>query len=118
MKKINNMPLIAALKNRCVKFKVIHNQYVIHKSEYNQSAISDFYLDSPRRENRKDYIFLGKGGVTEVMATLPDGSIVCGNAICSVKDNYNKRVGLRIALQRVFKSIKALENYEKKEKTE
>lgn len=41
-----------------------------------------------------------KGGSTTLIIDSPDGDHFEGTAICSKKDNYNKKLGIRIALGR------------------
>jgi hypothetical protein len=41
-----------------------------------------------------------KGGSTQVIIDSPDGKHFIGEAICSKKENYNKKMGVRIALGR------------------
>lgn len=43
-----------------------------------------------------------KGGRTTVDVTFPDGTEVSGEALCSDQDNYNKKLGVRIALGRAL----------------
>ena len=47
-----------------------------------------------------------RGGVTHVRITTPDGEELKGVARCSLKDNYNKRLGVKIALGRALKNHK------------
>jgi len=42
------------------------------------------------------------GGKTVVTVTTPDGRDLEGVAICSRKENFNKRLGVRIALGRAL----------------
>lgn len=41
-----------------------------------------------------------KGGMTQVIIDSPSGEHFIGEAVCSKKDNYNKKLGVRIALGR------------------
>lgn len=45
-----------------------------------------------------------RGGKTIVEITTPDGSTFTGVARCSRKENFNKRLGVRIALGRALKT--------------
>ena len=45
-----------------------------------------------------------KGGKTVVEVRTPDGKEIKGEAICSPEDNYNKKIGVRIALGRALKN--------------
>ena len=46
-----------------------------------------------------------KGGKTVVEVRTPDGKEIKGEAICSSKDNYSKKIGVRIALGRALKIV-------------
>ncbi len=47
------------------------------------------------------------GGSTTIEVTTPDGSITgIGKALCSDKDNFNRRLGNSIALGRAMEHIK------------
>lgn len=48
-----------------------------------------------------------RGGHTIVQVRTPDGEELEGVAVCSTKDNFNKRIGVRIALGRAFTSAHA-----------
>lgn len=45
-----------------------------------------------------------RGGKTLVEVTTPDGENLVGMARCSRNENFNKRLGVRIALGRAFKN--------------
>jgi hypothetical protein len=45
---------------------------------------------------------LPNGGSTVVELTTPDGVEVSGTAVCSEKDQYNRKLGLKIALGRAI----------------
>lgn len=45
-----------------------------------------------------------RGGKTVVEVTTPDGKTLYGYARCSRKENFNKRLGVRIALGRALKT--------------
>jgi hypothetical protein len=45
-----------------------------------------------------------RGGKTVVEVTTPDGVTLVGVSRCSRKENFNKRLGVRIALGRAFTS--------------
>lgn len=42
------------------------------------------------------------GGKTIVEVTTPDGSTLVGKSRCNRKENYNKKLGVRIALGRAL----------------
>lgn len=45
-----------------------------------------------------------RGGKTVVEVTTPEGETLVGMARCSRNENFNKRLGVRIALGRAFKN--------------
>lgn len=45
---------------------------------------------------------LPRGGETIVEVITPDGQTLTGNAKCSLKDSFNKKMGLKIALGRAI----------------
>ena len=49
-----------------------------------------------------------RGGVTEVVALLDDNTCVMAYAVCSWQDNYNKKVGVKLAKKRLKKMLKKL----------
>lgn len=46
-----------------------------------------------------------KGGNTHVEITTPDNINISGTAFCSDKDNYNRKLGVKIALGRALKYL-------------
>lgn len=54
-----------------------------------------------RRKN--DEGINARGGKTVVEVTTPDGRTLIGVARCSRRENFNKRLGVRIALGRALK---------------
>lgn len=46
-----------------------------------------------------------RGGQTECIIILPDGTEIKGKARCSKKDNYCKRIGRDIAFGRALKAL-------------
>lgn len=55
-----------------------------------------------RRENSDG--INSRGGKTVVEVTTPCGSTLVGMSRCNRKENFNKRLGVRIALGRAFAS--------------
>jgi hypothetical protein len=46
-----------------------------------------------------------RGGKTVVEVTTPDGTTLVGMSRCSRKENFDKSMGVRIALGRAMKSL-------------
>lgn len=60
----------------------------------------------PAKEIRESKLgFHSKGGMTEVFVTLSDGREALGHALCSRKDNFNRKIGRNIALGRALKEL-------------
>ena len=59
---------------------------------------------------RRDPIFIAelpsvRGGATYVTLTSPTGEVLEGLARCSIRDNYDKRRGVQIAIGRALKRV-------------
>lgn len=52
------------------------------------------------RNINKDGSFKPKGGMTELIIDSPHGEHFEGRSFCCEQDNYNKKLGVRIALGR------------------
>lgn len=48
---------------------------------------------------------LAKGGRTEVVVTSPEGRTATGKAKCSKEDSYDKKFGVRLALDRALENL-------------
>lgn len=86
---------VQELRNSGYKVKVLHNR--LYNGYQKWETLGD------------DYTFakaLGvagpdpKGGSTQVIIDSPNGQHFEGHSICSKKDNYDKKMGVRIALGR------------------
>jgi hypothetical protein len=82
------------LRNAGYKVRVLHSRIYDGKLSYQKLL---FNLSDPEP----------KGGYTKVVIDSPNGEHFVGDATCSSNDNYNKKLGLRIAIGRsgVLKSI-------------
>ena len=49
---------------------------------------------------------LAKGGETYIMIHLPDGSFCEGNAVCSKKENFCYKAGVKTALERALNGVR------------
>lgn len=59
----------------------------------------------PERQMTKKSFAFCRGGKTVVDITLPDGRSSTGTSYCSFSDNFNKKVGTKIALNRAFAKL-------------
>lgn len=82
------------LRNKGYKVWVLHNRLYngYHKWQVGSRPTSG-YIGVPVDPDPK-------GGSTQIIIDSPEGKHFQGLAICSKKDNYNKRIGVRIALGR------------------
>lgn len=85
---------VQELRNRGYKVRVLHNRLYngYHKWQVGSRdcrAFSGVPIDPD-----------AKGGSTQIIIDSPSGKHFQGVAICSKKDNYNKKLGVRIALGR------------------
>lgn len=84
---------IQQLRNNGYKVRVHHNR--LYKGYYKWQVVNRDHMryDGPIDPD-------SKGGSTEITIDSPDGHHFKGMAICSNKENYNKKLGVRIALGR------------------
>ena len=85
---------VQELRNKGYKVRVLHNRLYNGYHKWQVGAVeSAKYRYSPIDPDPK-------GGSTQVVIDSPDGKHFQGLAICSKKENYDKRMGVRIALGR------------------
>jgi hypothetical protein len=82
---------IQQLRNSGYKVKVLHNR--LYKGKFKWQRVSSVVGSGPIDPDTK-------GGSTHIIVDSPYGSHYEGLAFCSNKDNYNKKLGVRIALGR------------------
>lgn len=83
---------VQELRNMGYKVKVLHNRLYngLYKWQVSNKPVACY---SPIEADPK-------GGSTQVIIDSPSGDHFDGIAVCSKQDNYNKRLGVRIALGR------------------
>lgn len=79
---------VQELRNKGYKVKVLHFRNQVPRRKSPSITSSYLMIDSP------------KGGITKVIVDSPTGQHYEGEAKCSVKDNYNKKLGVKIAIGR------------------
>ena len=84
---------IQQLRNSGYKVKVLHNRLYMGRFKWQTAHPSVIIGSAPLEPDTK-------GGSTHIIIDSPNGSHYEGLAICSKKENYNKRLGVRIALGR------------------
>jgi hypothetical protein len=85
---------VQQLRNKGYKVRVLHNRLYNGYYKWHPGAAEYFISNDLIAEPDT------KGGSTEVIIDTPDGKYFQGLSICSKKDNYNKKMGVRIALGR------------------
>jgi hypothetical protein len=73
--------------------------------EVDVNHVRKMSLDMSRRDGvPTNYVIEPRGGATTVTLTKGEKSVY-GHAICSDRDNYNRKIGLAIALGRACKEL-------------
>lgn len=85
---------VQELRNRGYKVRVLHNRLYNGYHKWQVGAVES------ARYNYGPIDPDSKGGSTQVVIDSPDGKHFSGFAICSKKENYDKKMGVRIALGR------------------
>lgn len=82
---------VQQLRNKGYKVRVLHNRLYngYHKWQVGSRPKTDGPIDPDT-----------KGGSTHIIINSPTGSHYEGLAICSKVDNYDKKLGVKIALGR------------------
>ena len=88
------MQTIEQLRKSGYKVRVIH---------YRQSIINKKIL--PQRDIGGPLFLEAKGGKTRIELRSPEGIETFGEALCSDKDTYNRKLGNRIALGRAMNAL-------------
>lgn len=103
------MTTIAELRRSKNKVKVIHRRWYStdqRKPEYflfSRHELEEFLLNN--QQCPLDTEADPRGGTTEVIITTPDNITGYGYAECSLKDNYNRKMGVIKAMYRALKDI-------------
>ena len=84
---------IQQLRNNGYKVRVLHNRLYNGYHAWQNGSRTYSFIDGI---NGPD----SKGGSTQVVIDSPTGEHFTGLAMCSKKENYNKKMGVRIALGR------------------
>lgn len=92
---------VQQLRNSGYKVRVLHNRLYNGYHEWQVGSKPPVGYTGPIDPD-------AKGGSTQVVIDSPSGEHFQGLAICSKKENYNKKMGVRIALGRsgVLDSLK------------
>ena len=82
---------VQQLRNNGYKVKVLHNR--LYNGSFAWQVANTQNMNGPIDPDTK-------GGSTEVIIDSPSGQHFHGLAICSKKENYDKKLGVRIAIGR------------------
>ena len=85
---------VQELRNAGYKVKVLHNRLYGGYHKWQEGALE--YARNYAATVEPDT----KGGSTQVIIDSPNGEHFQGLAICSKKETYNKKLGVRIAIGR------------------
>jgi hypothetical protein len=86
---------IEELRNSGYKVKIFHNRLYNGYHAWQNGRRVYGYTDGIIGPDTK-------GGSTEVIIQTPTGERLHGIAICSTEDNYNKKLGVKIAFGRAL----------------
>lgn len=84
---------VQELRNKGYKVKVFHNRLYNGYHKWQVGGHEYIQRNTPVDPDTK-------GGSTEIVIDSPFGEHFHGVAICSKKDNFNKKLGVKIALGR------------------
>lgn len=82
---------VQQLRNTGYKVRVLHNR--LYNGYHKWQVGTQAKVNGPINPDPK-------GGSTEIVVDSPSGKHFHGVAICSKKENYNKKLGVKIALGR------------------
>lgn len=85
------MNTVQELRNAGYRVRVLHNR--LYNGYYKWQVGDNHRINGSIDPD-------AKGGSTEIVIDSPSGQHFQGVAICSKKENYNKKLGVRIALGR------------------
>ena len=89
---------IKQLRQQGYKVRVLYFRHL--------AATSDFPIVSSKQLKTSYTTKLSKGGSTVIEVTTPDKSrTVIGKSVCSINENFNRKLGNNIALGRAIKQL-------------
>lgn len=91
-----SVPPVAVMRKNNISICVNHSRWVKGKGiKKTKEFFADNYYGSD---------FEPRGGRTEVRIEFPDGEIYQGKSVCSKKENWDRRVGLYLAIEKALNS--------------
>lgn len=106
--KINNTEQIQALRKEGAKVRILHWRYMpfeFQDDDIGQPLETNLFPAFKFKKNGTGHVIYNEpkinGGRTVVEVLQSDGRQLRGEATCSVKDNFNRRLGVKIAIGRL-----------------
>lgn len=91
---------VQSLRKSGYKIRVTHYRWIMQNIDENHEA-----LFPKRKYDKLGKLVNPKGGETQIDVTTPDNRDFSQTVKCHIKDSYNKKIGVQIALGRIFKII-------------
>lgn len=92
---------VESLRQQGYKVRVTHMRY-FGRNSFLKPVLWSMYEAKEELYNYTDLI-LSNGGLTKVEITIPESNkTLVGISKCSIKDSYNKKLGVKIALGRAL----------------
>ena len=95
------METIYSLRRKGYKVRVVQFRNFKRRGDSEICSYTKNELDN----SDNAFTLLSKGGLTHIDITTPLGETASGEAVCSIKDLYNRRLGNTIALGRALKKL-------------
>jgi len=78
-----------------------YRQYEIAPKQYAEFSHKQLRMLDERKEYDPKKLH-PRGGRTKIEVTVPEGITLVGESICSMKDNFNRKLGRKIAVARLL----------------
>lgn len=91
---------VETIERSGAKVFVQHYRWVTTKT-----VTCERYLEHVTDKNHNQFAIESKGGLTRVQVSLPDGRELGGEAVCSDSDNYDRKLGVYLAIKRAFGEV-------------
>lgn len=92
---------VEQLRNQGLKVYVRHGRYY----DVNNHLVGPF-TRMQAEQSHMDRTIFPRGGVTDVEIYSPEGELLtAGHAVCSLNDQYSKRLGRQIAMGRALSQL-------------
>jgi len=103
---MKNIPTVYELRKRGWKVRVGHHRIYYRFDPQTGKKSQESFLKEEKEQHHPDWFLQATGGITSVQVKIPDhytgdGEFV-GYSVCSMKEAYNKRTGIKKALARAL----------------